>query len=164
MFNRFSHLESFGKCVFRLRVRAEEIESRRLTLRLLLITNRNICLEKCFLELWPRFTPEQRAGRGLTPWNALLYSLRRFQGIFPFLDARSEFLCIDRSRFFLDKIFCLAKIRTASNEKRENALEPPQWVEQMIPRRQTPPSYLFGRKTRSKLQKSTFPGKYFCLL
>ena len=59
---------------------------------------------------------------------------------------------------------CLAKIRTAATEKRKNVLEPPRWVEQIIRRRKTPPSSLFGRKTMSKLQKSTFPGIYFCLL
>jgi len=48
--------------------------------------------------------------------------------------------------------------------KRENVLEPPQWAEQIVPRRQTPPSSLFRRKLTPKLQKSTFPGKNFCLL
>ena len=38
----------------------------------------------------------------------------------------TNFSVFDRSRFFLHKHPCLAKIRTGATEKQENVLEPPQ--------------------------------------
>ena len=83
MFNRFSHLESFGKCVFRLRVRAEEIESRRLTLRLLLITNRNICLEKCFFGALTSFYARTESWAGFDALECFALLIEAVSGHFP---------------------------------------------------------------------------------
>ena len=51
-----------------------------------------------------------RAGRSLTPWNNLLYALRRFQDIFPFLGGRSSY-------FGQTRIIVEEKLKTVNTEK-----------------------------------------------
>ena len=76
----------------------------RVGVRPLLTANIIFCLEKCFSGALISFYAKTRDLGGISP----------------------NFSVFDRSTVFLDKNPCLAKIRTAINEKREIVLEPSQ--------------------------------------
>ena len=85
--------------------------------RLLLVINRNICLENCFFGALTSFFARTESWAGFD-------ALERFALLIEAVSVAAV-LVLAKQGYFLDKNSCLAKTRTAADEKRENVLEPP---------------------------------------